>query len=409
MADEWDDSRDYRQALVQTLRREGNLSSPRVAAALLAVPREVFVPGVPLEDVYRPSEAIVVKRVEGMSVSSISAPEVIALMLEQLNPQPGDHVLEIGAGSGYNAALLAHMVGESGRVVSLDIDEDLVLGAREHLATAGVSGVDVVQADGALGMPAERAYDGIILTVASSDIPPAWYEQLARPQGRLVLPLALNALQRCVVFVPEASDDVCLVAHSPRTCSFIAMRGLLRAAPPRVSLDEEGAWVLVADQETFPLTREAIAGLLSQPLRTWPTGVRASVDELRSGLHLWLVTREPNLFTLWSGAQLPDLFALAERAGAHGTLCLIDSAAPGLALLAWGDAGELQVLSPVGSDAVAERLSALVKEWAAQGRPMDADVQIRACPRPSGGAPPYGEVGIDQRWSRFVLRWVREV
>ena len=120
----------HRRALVETLRRDDHLHSPRVEAALLAVPREIFVPGVPLQEVYRPGDAIVTKRVNGMSVSSASAPEVIALMLEQLDPQPGERVLEIGAGTGYNAALLAHMVSDTGQVVSIDIDEDLVLGAR---------------------------------------------------------------------------------------------------------------------------------------------------------------------------------------------------------------------------------------------------------------------------------------
>jgi protein-L-isoaspartate(D-aspartate) O-methyltransferase len=303
-----DDSRLYRRALVETLRRDGHLGAPRVAAALLAVPRETFLPGVALDEVYRPSDAIVIKRLDGESVSSASAPEVVALMLEQLDPQPGDHILEIGAGSGYNAALLAHMVGETGRVVSLDIDDDLVLAAREHLAAAGYPDVSVVQADGALGYPAEYPYDGIILTVASSDIAPAWYEQLARPGGRLVMPVALRALQRCVVFAAEPGDADCLVTRSLRPCSFISLRGLLGRGPPRVPLDPEGSWVLVADQETLPLTPQDIAALLSQPLRTWRTGISANVDELRMGLHLWLVAHEPRVFTLWAGSQLPDLF-----------------------------------------------------------------------------------------------------
>ena len=81
-----DESRLQRRALVETLKRDGHLRSPRVAEALLTVPRELFLPGVPLDDVYCSSEAIVTKRVDGVSVSSASAPEVIALMLEQLEP-----------------------------------------------------------------------------------------------------------------------------------------------------------------------------------------------------------------------------------------------------------------------------------------------------------------------------------
>ena len=134
VAGEQSESRAFRRALVGTLRAAGLLRSARVAAAMEAVPREVFVPGVPLAEVYRPSDAIVTKRVDGVSVSSASAPEVVAVMLEQLDPRPGDRVLEIGAGTGYNAALLAHLVGETGQVVTLDIDADLVEGAREHLS-----------------------------------------------------------------------------------------------------------------------------------------------------------------------------------------------------------------------------------------------------------------------------------
>src|SRR5947209_20234619 len=115
-------SLEHRARLVDILRRADLLHSERIAAALLAVPRELFVPGLPLDEVYRPSDAIITKRVDGVSVSSASSPEVMALMLEQLDPRPGDRVLEVGAGTGYNAALLAYLVGEHGHVVTPDID-----------------------------------------------------------------------------------------------------------------------------------------------------------------------------------------------------------------------------------------------------------------------------------------------
>lgn len=405
------ESRAYRYALVETLRRDGHLRSARVADALLAVPREAFVPELPLEDVYRPSEAIVIKRVDGVSVSSASAPEVIALMLQQLDPRPGDHILEIGAGSGYNAALLAHLVGESGRVVSLDIDEDLVLSARSHLAAAGYPNVSVVQADGALGYPAERRYDGIILTVASNDLPPAWYEQLARPLGRLVMPLALRTLQRCLVFEPVPDDDACLVSRSLRACSFISLRGLLGGGSPRVPLDQDGSSVIVVDQEALSLYPQQITGLLSRPLRSVPTGVSASLDEMRAGIHLWLVAHEQNIVTVWAASRMPDLFGLAEQAGARGTIGLVDPREPGLALLAWSGStapgGELRTIAPVGSEAVAERLRSLVLEWSKSQRPTDQEATVLACLDASrNGHAGHGETtAIEQRWTRFELSW----
>jgi protein-L-isoaspartate(D-aspartate) O-methyltransferase len=401
-----DDSRAYRRALVETLRRDGHLRSARVADAFLAIPRELFVPGVAVPDVYCPSEAIVTKRLAGVSVSSASAPEVIALMLEQLNPQPGDHVLEIGAGTGYNAALLAHMVGETGHVTTIDIDEDLVLSAREHLRSAGLQQVTVVQTDGALGYAAPQAYDRIILTVASNDIAPAWREQLARPHGRLVMPLGLRSLQRCVAFAWQGDH---LVSRSMRNCSFIPLRGLLSVGAPRIALDPQASRVLSGADEPLPLPVDAIAALLDAPLHVSPTGVWTSLEELREGLHLWLVAHLPNVYTLWGAGQVPDLFRLPERLAARGTLCFLDAVEPGLALLAWADEfvrdGELSLLAPHGSQALADRVGRLLHAWATAGRPTDAQAEVRAYTRASAPTSAPGEAAIDQRWTRFVVSW----
>jgi protein-L-isoaspartate(D-aspartate) O-methyltransferase len=404
-----DESRQHRQELVETLRRDGHLRSTPVIEALLAVPREVFVPGIPLADVYCASEAIVTKRVDGVSVSSASAPEVIALMLEQLNVQPGQRVLEIGAGTGYNAALLAHIVGHSGQVVTLDIDEDLVLAAREHLHSAGFDQVRVVLSDGALGYPDQQAYDRIILTVASNDIAPAWWQQLARPHGRLVMPLGLRGLQRCVAFVFE--DDN-LISRSLRNCSFIALRGLLSFGAARVALDAEGRYVLGGADQPLPLPPDDIAELLATRLRVFTTGVSVSLEEMREGLHLWLVAHQPNVYTLWGAPPLPDLFGLPERLGARGTLCVVDRALSGLAVLAWahenGRGGELHVLATQGADALAFRLRRLLREWVVAGRAVDAEAEIRAYPRTGGSrSAPTDAAIVEQRWTRFALSWAQ--
>ncbi len=399
------DSRAYRRALVDTLRGDGHLRSARIAAAFAAVPRELFVPGVPLDEAYRPREAIVIKRIDGVSVSSASAPEVVALMLEQLDPQPGDRVLEIGAGTGYNAALLAHLVGDAGQVVTLDIDEDLVLGAREHLRNAGYGQVQVVQADGALGFPNKQAYDRIMLTVASRDIAPAWREQLARPSGRLVMPLALRGLQRCVVFTPE--DDY-LVCRAPRGCSFIGLRGLLASGVQRVPLDPDGAHVVSGGDETLTLSAEEVGALLRTPTRVLHSGVSTTFDQLREGLHLWFSAHQAGMCTLWGGAQVPDLFGLQDSL--RGTLCLMDETS--LVLLAWAEEdrreGELVVLEPRGGEALAEVAVNLLREWDRRGRPMDAAAEIRAYPRTRSATAKNANpdaVVLDQRWTRFVLTW----
>src|SRR5262245_20506986 len=110
----------------------------------------------------------------GEVVSSSSQPEIMAIMLEQLDVRPGHRVLEIGAGTGYNAALLAHLVGGTGRVTAVDIDGDIVAAARVHLAAAGISGGQLVCADGWACVPEDGPYDRIVLTVGAHDISPAW-------------------------------------------------------------------------------------------------------------------------------------------------------------------------------------------------------------------------------------------
>ena len=102
------------RALVDGLVGRRCISDARVEAAFRAVPRHLFLPGVPLADAYR-DQAIPTKTVDGEAVSSSSQPEIMATMLEQLKLEPGLRVLEIGAGTGYNAALMPHIVGEEGK------------------------------------------------------------------------------------------------------------------------------------------------------------------------------------------------------------------------------------------------------------------------------------------------------
>src|SRR5437763_4911762 len=109
------------QALVDKLKRDGNIFTPSVEAAFRAVPRHLFLPGVALDEVYR-DQAIATKTLNGIYVSSSSQPAIMAIMLELLELKPGQRVLEIGAGTASNAALIAHIVGKTGQVVTIDID-----------------------------------------------------------------------------------------------------------------------------------------------------------------------------------------------------------------------------------------------------------------------------------------------
>src|SRR5437660_5636914 len=180
------DASTMHQTLIDKLKRDGTIFTPSVEAAFRALPRHLFLPGVPLGEVYR-DQAIATKTLNGLFVSSSSQPTIMAIMLELLELKPGQRVLEIGAGTGYNAALMAHIVGEAGQVVTIDIDEDIVQSARKYRAMAGFDKVLVVCGDGGLGYSSAATYDRIILTVQAWDITPSWWEQL-KPHGRLLLP-----------------------------------------------------------------------------------------------------------------------------------------------------------------------------------------------------------------------------
>src|SRR6516164_1402300 len=151
-----------RERLATRVIAANHIGSDLVADALWTVPRHLFLPDLPPEVAYR-DDAIVTKRdADGLAISSSSQPGIMAIMLDQLDLAPGHRVLEIGAGTGYNAALISHVVGPSGQVTSVDIDPELVGQAREHLVGAGFGDVAVVCADGAGGYPERAPYDRVI-------------------------------------------------------------------------------------------------------------------------------------------------------------------------------------------------------------------------------------------------------
>jgi protein-L-isoaspartate(D-aspartate) O-methyltransferase len=131
------------------------------------VPRHLFLPGVDLKTAYAPKPVVTKRADNGTAVSSASSPNLVAEMLEQLDVQPGHRVLEIGAATGINAALLAELVGPTGRVVIIELDDDLAGGARAGLAAAGYPQVEVICGDGALGDPARAPYNRIIVTAGA--------------------------------------------------------------------------------------------------------------------------------------------------------------------------------------------------------------------------------------------------
>jgi protein-L-isoaspartate(D-aspartate) O-methyltransferase len=206
---------DLRRRLVDALAIEDDA----VRAAFAAVPRERFLPGRPPEEVYR-DEAIVTKRDErGLPISSSSQPAIMARMLERLALEPGLRVLEIGAGTGYNAALLKTLVGPQGRVVSVDVDPELAREARRALDGYAVR---VVTGDGRAGWEPGAPYDRIVATVATGEVPAAWRDQLVEG-GLLELPLVLPRGEQVVATFRRAGARLRSVALVPG--GFMQLRG----------------------------------------------------------------------------------------------------------------------------------------------------------------------------------------
>jgi protein-L-isoaspartate(D-aspartate) O-methyltransferase len=153
--------------------------NPRVLAAMRETPRHLFVPEALRPHAYEDRPLPIGSR------QTISQPYIVAFMTEQLDPQPDDVVLEIGTGSGYQAAVLARLVR---RVISIEILPELAEGARRALAEAGVTNVEVITGDGYRGLPDRAPFDGIIVTAAPPEVPAPLVEQLA-PGARMVIPV----------------------------------------------------------------------------------------------------------------------------------------------------------------------------------------------------------------------------
>ena len=186
---------------------------------MLAVDRRDFVPDVAAGEAY--ADAPVVLQVDraGRPISTVSQPTMVALMLEQLQVRPGDHVLEIGTASGYNAALLAALTGGAGAVVTIELDAGLARLAAGRLAAA--PNVEVVVGDGRHGHPAGAPYQRIVVTAGATAVAPAWRDQLV-DGGRLVVPLPDGAGQEvCVTYEHVAGA---LVERGRTPCRFVPLR-----------------------------------------------------------------------------------------------------------------------------------------------------------------------------------------
>jgi len=185
-----------RMDMVRSQIEARGVRDPAVLAAMRRVPRHEFV-GPDLRDAAYEDHPLPIGYGQ-----TISQPYIVAVMTELLHPRPEHTVLEIGTGSGYQAAVLACIVR---KVYTMEVIPELAREAAERLKRLGYTNVEVRHGDGYYGWPEHAPYDGIIVTAAASHIPPSLLDQL-KPGGRMVIPVGPPMLVQSLVLVQKAPD-----------------------------------------------------------------------------------------------------------------------------------------------------------------------------------------------------------
>jgi protein-L-isoaspartate(D-aspartate) O-methyltransferase len=201
-----------RRAMVERQLRGRDIADEHVLEAMARVPRELFVP----EDERRRAYADAALPIG--HGQTISQPYMVARIAEALAVRPGEHVLDVGTGSGYQAAVLAELGAD---VLTIERIPELANRARESLAAAGYGAVEVRVGDGTLGIPEHAPFDAIAVAAAAPGFPQTLYEQL-RPRGRLVVPVGGQRAQRLELIVRSPEGPA--VVHSV-PCRFVPLVG----------------------------------------------------------------------------------------------------------------------------------------------------------------------------------------
>lgn len=300
---EHDEATRLRNKVVDELLAGGDIKSPEIEAVMRKVPRHAFIPDTPLDKAYETYAAVITRTDEhGVQLSSVSAPQVQAMMLEQAQVRPGMRVLEIGSG-GLNAAYLAELVGDGGEVVTVDIDPTVTERAQRLLTEHGYDQVRVITADAAEPIPGLGQVDVVLVTVGAWDIPPAWTEQL-KPEGRLVVPLRMRGLTRSIAFKRVVDENGShLLSESALICGFVPMQGatahqeelLLVNGTPEIGLKFD---------DGLPVEPNRLDNAVTTLRHEMWTGVTVALQELLDTLQMTMAIDLPGFCTM---AVDPDL------------------------------------------------------------------------------------------------------
>lgn len=300
-----------RRALVRDIVADGGLTDPAWRAAFEEVPRHLFVPyyfavragayerlwcedpdpvrrARWLRGAYEDGPLATRVR-DGHLLSSSSQPSLMARMLEELDVRDGHAVLEIGAGTGYNAALLSHRLGDD-LVTTVDLDPEITESARSHLAAAGYHPA-VITGDGARGCPERAPFDRIIATCTLPSIPFDWLPQ-CRPEARILAPLSTGLI---ALRVRDDAHGRTAEGHFLRTSAYFVP---LRGGALRPEGHTGGLPRRAVDNDVFRFLLNLTAGTLDphEALSLWERERRPQRDRFGvtvSGRHQWAWLDDP--------------------------------------------------------------------------------------------------------------------
>ncbi|MEU6313778.1 methyltransferase, FxLD system [Streptomyces sp. NPDC047014] len=398
-----------REQLVRDLTEAGWTDTAELRRAFTTVPRHAFLPEQPLGRAYaNEAVATVFDEDTGRSMSSVSQPEMQAVMLSRAGLRPGDTVLEIGGG-GYNACLIAELVGPHGSVVCVEIDPYVHARTERFLAETGYTDrVRAVLGDGANGAPGDlipqSGFDAIIVTAASHDVAWRWSGQLAEG-GRLVLPLRIGGFTWAVGLRKE---DSALVSTAISSCGFVPMQGTGRWNGTPAPIGDDGYGIRWED--TAPVPLDGLRGVLATEGVTLHTGVTVGEYESFEHLQLWLAAAVPGFCRLTSDREQPGPVKLMKHSDSMAVVADGSLACVVLNRRA-GDANSAHPLMEFGvkafgphAKATAESLSEAIQAW-------DQKLRGRATPTltvtPAGtpdSALPSGYV-VEKPNARIVVSW----
>lgn len=400
-----DEATRLRNKVVDELRADGNISSPEIEAVMRKVPRHAFIPDAPLDKAYDTYAAVITKTDEhGVQLSSVSAPQIQAMMMEQAQVKPGMRVLEIGSG-GLNAAYLAELVGEHGEVVTVDIDPVVTERAHRLLDEHGYGRVRVVTADAAEPIPELGEVDVVMVTAGAWDIAPVWTAQL-KPGGRLVVPLRMRGLTRSVAFTQITGEHgPYLESVSALICGFVPMQGstahreelLLVNGTPEIGLKFD---------DGLPADPHRLDNAVTFPRHELWTGVVIGLSELIDTLQMAMAISLPGFCTmavdedLDTGLVAPVNKRFALAAVEDDTFAyLVTRRTEGNKHIEYG----VHALGP-NAKQFADKVADVLRDWEGNRRGGPSPV-IRAYPANASDDQIPADRVIDKVYSRVSLSW----